>query len=58
MIKEIAIHDKGEKLSDWIPLPVQQALKNLKEINKKGRMKNAFQKSFEFKTFCCDGSEC
>ena len=30
VVKEIAIHDKGEKLNDWIPLPVQQALKNLK----------------------------
>ena len=31
VVKEIAIYNKGEKLSDWIPLPVQQALKNLKK---------------------------
>lgn len=43
VVKEIALYDKSKKLNDWIPLPVQKALKDKskKKLTKK-ETKNAF----------------
>ena len=39
VIRDIAVHSADEKLNDWIPLPVQKALR---EKIKKKELKNAF----------------